>query len=43
MRNLKNSIRSEDPLFSMSCIGPDAKTLMKREKPTLLFEEKIDF
>ena len=31
VRNLKNSIRSEDPLFSMSCIGPDAKNLMKRE------------
>ena len=30
-RNLTNSIRSSDPLFSMSCIGPDAKFLMKRE------------
>ena len=27
----KNSERSLDPLFSMSCIGPDSKKLMKRD------------
>ena len=30
-RNLKNVVRSADPLFSMCCMGPDAKILMRRE------------
>jgi len=30
-RKKKNSVRSLDPLFSMSCIGPDSKKLMKRD------------
>lgn len=30
IRNKEKSIRSEDPLFSMSCIGPDSEYLMKR-------------
>ena len=31
LRKKKNSVRSLDPLFSMSCIGPDSKKLMKRD------------
>lgn len=30
-RNLKDAVRSADPLFSMCCIGPDANELMRRE------------
>lgn len=32
IRNLNFSIRSEDPLFSMSCLGPDAEKIMFRDK-----------
>ena len=42
VRNLKNSIRSEDPLFSMSCIGPDAKESHEKRNQ-LFFWKKIDF
>tara|TARA_Y100000591_G_C21698434_1_gene626995 strand:- start:28 stop:795 length:768 start_codon:yes stop_codon:yes gene_type:complete len=40
-RRLSNSIRSADPLFSMCCIGPDAKLLMKRETKNCFGDKSI--
>ena len=41
LRNKKKAIRSSDPLFSMSSIGPDSKILMKRTSYSCFGKESI--